>query len=267
MSGKRHLRTGRSGPSEDIFLAKIKSGVLPKHVAIIMDGNGRWARKRGKPRLAGHRAGVKNIRTVIEAAQDVGIKYLTLYVFSVDNWQRPESEVTGLMQLLKDNIKPELENIQKNNIKLRILGRWRELDPEIVKQLKKAIDTTKNNDSGYINLALNYGSRAEIVDAVKKIVEAVQAGDEDIADINEKMIEKYLYTFGIPSPDLLIRTSGEMRISDFLLWQIAYSEIWVTPVLWPDFSRKEFFDAIYDFQKRRRRFGGLDDTESDYDNA
>jgi undecaprenyl diphosphate synthase len=246
------------GKSGDIFLAEIKRGEIPKHVAIIMDGNGRWARQRRLPRLAGHRAGVEVIREVLRAAQEAGIKYMTLYAFSAENWRRPKSEVQGLMKLLKETIRKELDQLNAHGIKINIIGRWSEFPPDLVKELERATEITTQNQKGVLNLALNYGSRTEIVDAVKKIVVAVLEGRQDPATIDAETFEKYLYAPETPPPDLLIRTSGEMRVSNFLLWQIAYAEIWVTPILWPDFEREDLFRAIRDFQQRKRRYGGLD---------
>lgn len=243
----------------DVFLERIKKGKIPEHIAIIMDGNGRWAHKRGLPRLAGHRAGVEAIRRVLQAAHDSGVKYLTLYAFSSENWRRPKDEVSGLMQLLKEMIRKELDELNKNGIKLNVLGRWRELPSDVVSEIERALEITTNNKIGVLNLALNYGGRTEIIDAVNKIVAAVEEGKEDPAKIDSATFEEYLYSAGIPAPDLLIRTSGELRISNFLLWQIAYTEIWVTPVLWPDFRREHFFEAIADLQRRKRRYGGLEE--------
>lgn len=259
MEGKRSLRHKEIKGGGDIFLDNIKKGVVPKHIAIIMDGNGRWAKKRGLPRLSGHKAGLKHIQEILKTAQEVGVEYITLYAFSVENWQRPKDEVKGLMRLLKDNISNELERVHKNGIRVNILGRWHDLETDIIDELEKAVRLTSGNTQGTVNLALNYGGRTEIIDAVKKISHEVIKGEIGPDEIDEKMIGEHLYSAGIPDPDLLIRTSGELRISNFLLWQIAYTEIWVTPVLWPDFGRNDFLSAIADFQKRRRRYGGLDE--------
>jgi undecaprenyl diphosphate synthase len=239
------------------LLHQIDLAALPEHIAIIMDGNGRWARKRGLPRVAGHRAGIRAVREVIEGSAELGIKVLTLYAFSVENWKRPRSEVATLMQLLKEYLNRELDNIHKNNIRFGTIGRTDELDPSVQRQLEKAIATTCHNTGMVFNVALNYGGRAEIVDAVNRLL---RNGGRDAADrggISEDEFAKYLYTAGQPDPDLLIRTSGELRISNFLLWQIAYAEIWVTETLWPDFDRQNLYEAIIAFQKRERRYGGL----------
>jgi undecaprenyl diphosphate synthase len=239
------------------LLHQIDLAALPEHIAIIMDGNGRWARKRGLPRVAGHRAGIRAVREVIEGSAELGIKVLTLYAFSVENWKRPRSEVATLMQLLKEYLNKELENIHKNNIRFGTIGRTDRLDLSVQQQLEKAIATTCHNTGMVFNVALNYGGRAEIVDAVNRLL---SNGGRDAADrggISEDEFAKYLYTAGQPDPDLLIRTSGELRISNFLLWQIAYAEIWVTETLWPDFDRQNLYEAIIAFQKRERRYGGL----------
>lgn len=247
-SGLRKKRT----ESEDFLLNKVKSGDVPKHIAIIMDGNGRWAAKRGLPRLAGHRAGVTAIREIIEIAPRVGVEYLTLYTFSVENWRRPKDEVTGLMSLFEEILRKEIDELHKNGVRLGVIGRYNELPESTRRQFDLGIEKTAGNDGLKLLIALNYSGRAEIVDAVKKIIDDRSAADS----VNEEAIAANLYTAGIPDPDLVIRTSGEMRISNLLLWQIAYSEIWVTDILWPDFRKIDFLEAIDDFQKRKRRFGG-----------
>ncbi len=243
---------------EGLFLKKIDLNKVPEHVAIIMDGNGRWASKRGLPRLEGHRAGVKSVRRIVEAAVQIGVKYLTLFVFSAENWKRPPKEVSGLMNLFNEMIEKELPNLKKNNIKLMAIGRLEELPVLTQESLKRAIDETEKNEGLVLILALNYGGRAEIVDAVEKLVQKALLGGERAKKLSEKIFSNYLYTSNLPYPDLLIRTSGEMRVSNFLLWQIAYTEFWFTPVLWPDFQKFHFYKAIYDYQRRRRRFGGLE---------
>ncbi|PIU82976.1 MAG: isoprenyl transferase [Elusimicrobia bacterium CG06_land_8_20_14_3_00_38_11] len=226
--------------------------LIPKHIAIIMDGNGRWAKKRGLPRLYGHHAGMKSVREVVRAASDTGIRVLTLYAFSTENWNRPKSEIKGLFNLLKLFIKKELGSLHKNNVKVIIIGRISELPINIVKLVKKATEKTSKNTGMILNIALNYGGRQEIVDAVNEII------TEGIyKKVDEKIFEKYLYTTDLPFPDLIIRTSGESRISNFLLWQSAYSEFYTTKTLWPDFKKKNLMEAISDYQKRNRRFGGL----------
>jgi undecaprenyl diphosphate synthase len=240
------------------LLEQIDRSTLPSHIAIIMDGNGRWARKRGLPRVAGHRAGIGAVREVVEGSAELGIPVLTLYAFSVENWKRPRAEVSTLMGLLKEYLNKELENIHKNNIRFRTIGRVEELDATVRTELEKGIDRTRSNTGMVFNVALNYGGRAEIVDAVNRLLS--NGGKEAAANggISENDFAKYLYTAGQPDPDLLIRTSGELRISNFLLWQIAYAEIWVTDTLWPDFEKRHLYEAIIAFQKRERRYGGLE---------
>ena len=230
---------------------------MPRHIAIIMDGNGRWAQERGLPRLAGHRAGAEAVRRVTTACAEMGIEYLTLYAFSVENWKRPKREINGLMRYLKQYLKSELQLMQDNRIRLLAIGRLHELPPAVQESLRKTISATSKNTGMKLTLALNYGGRAEIIDGVKKILRDGSAGKVDPEGINEDSFSRYLYTRDIPDPELLIRTSGEMRVSNFLLWQISYTEIHVTPVNWPDFDRKDILAAIDDFQKRQRRFGGL----------
>lgn len=259
VSEKRGLRQRKEKSGGDVFLKSIKEGAIPKHIAIIMDGNGRWARKRGLPRLSGHKAGLRHIQDILKVAQEIGVEFITLYAFSVENWQRPPDEVKGLMHLLKENIGKELERVHRNGIKVNVLGRWRDLQPDIVRELENAIKTTAGNTRGTVNLALNYGGRSEIIDAFRKMSSEVLDGKLAPDDIDEDTIAGHLYSPEIPDPDLLIRTSGELRVSNFLLWQIAYTELWVTPVLWPDFGRDEFLQAVSDFQKRRRRYGGIDE--------
>ncbi len=228
---------------------------LPVHVAIIMDGNGRWARKRNLPRTSGHEAGVEAVRKVVKAAAEIGIKYLTLYTFSVENWKRPREEVTALMKLLTRTTRREIDELNKNNVRLITTGRVDGLSFSRRQVLAHAIDRTKSNTGLVLNLALNYGGRTEIIDAVKAIASAVRSGHLKPGEITEQIFENYLYTTGLPDPDLLVRTSGEMRISNFLIWQTSYTELYITDVLWPDFGRKELFEAIADYQKRERRFG------------
>jgi len=214
-----------------------------------MDGNGRWAKKRGLPRILGHRAGAKTIRTIVEAASNMGIGALTLYAFSTENWSRPTLEVRGLMLLLKEFLKTELARMMRNNIRMRTIGDISALPAPARKELSRVIEETKNNSGMVLNLALNYGGRQELVSAVQHIVDAQPE------KVTEETIGKYLYTHGLPDPDILIRTSGELRISNFLLWQIAYTELYFTPVLWPDFKPADLVDAITEFQRRERRFG------------
>ncbi len=238
---------------ENFLLRKIDKSKLPQHVAIIMDGNGRWAKKRHLPRIVGHRAGVKSIRPIVEASADLGIKYLTLYAFSVENWKRPKEEVNGLMNLFEEMIRKEGDRLHSENVKLNAIGRIDELPERVSNLLKEYMELTRKNDKLILTLALNYGGRAEIIDAVNK---AISKGERFL---KEEGLFKFLYDSSLPDPDLLIRTSGEMRVSNFLLWQIAYTEFWITPILWPDFKKHHFYQAIIDYQKRKRRFGGVEE--------
>ena len=226
---------------------------LPVHIAVIMDGNGRWAAQRHLPRVEGHRAGIDAVRDTVETAARLGIRVLTLYAFSVENWKRPAAEVGTLMLLLKRYLRSELNTLLKNNIRFRVIGRTEELAPDIKDELNLAIDRTSKNAGMLFNIALNYGGRAEIVDAARRAIEAGVRPE----DLDEERFAGFLYTAGQPDPDLLIRTSGEMRVSNFLLWQIAYAEIWVTDTLWPDFRRRHLLEAVLAYQKRDRRYGGL----------
>ncbi len=243
------------GSPEEMLLRRIDFERMPRHLAVIMDGNGRWARERGLPRVEGHRAGVQSVREIVETAARLKLEVLTLYAFSVENWKRPRFEVWTLMNLLKDYLYRELQTLLDNDIRLRVIGRWRELDKSVVKALEKALDATQHCQGMCFNIALNYSGRCEIEDACRHIVADWAAGKQ--AEIDAETIGRYLYTAGQPDPDLLIRTSGEMRLSNFLLWQIAYSEIWITPTNWPDFRRPHLYQAILDYQARDRRFGGV----------
>lgn len=226
---------------------------LPAHVAIIMDGNGRWAARRRLPRVEGHQAGIRAVRETVEASARLGIGVLTLYAFSVENWKRPEDEVSTLMALLKEYLQREISILLDNDIRFRAIGRLQDLDPDIRDELREAERRTASNRGMRFNIALNYGGRTEIVDAVRAMMRDGVAADE----VDEQRIGEYLYTSGLPDPDLLIRTSGELRVSNFLLWQIAYSEIWVTETLWPDFRRNDLIEGILAYQKRDRRYGGI----------
>jgi len=239
-------------------LNRIKKGIIPNHVAIIMDGNGRWARKRQMPRIFGHRKGADVLREIIIASRDVGVKFLTAFSFSSENWQRPKEEVNELMQLFVEVLDRELEGLIKNDVKLNLIGKREIIPKDVLKIFENSESKTRDNKSLVLNIAFSYGSRQEIVDATKKIINSYKKGKiEKEIDINTRNFSGFLYTAGIPDPDLLIRTSGEYRISNFLLWQIAYTELYFTEVLWPDFDRKHFFKAIYDYQQRNRRFGKL----------
>ncbi|MDH3253883.1 MAG: isoprenyl transferase [Acidobacteriota bacterium] len=255
-SGMTHPpRHDESDSSEQLLVRRLDRSKLPRHVAVIMDGNGRWAQQRDLSRIEGHRAGVTAVKETLEAAGELGLEILTLYAFSVENWKRPRHEVWTLMNLLKEYLRKELRTLVENDIRLGILGRWRELDPTIVRLLEKALSATAQCGGLKLNIALNYSGRCEIVDACRRIVADWAQGKG--TDIDEETIGHYLYTAGEPDPDLLIRTSGEMRLSNFLLWQISYTEIWVTDTLWPDFRRAHFLQALLDFQQRRRRYGGV----------
>lgn len=237
--------------------SQIDSHKLPNHVAIIMDGNGRWAKQKGMARVFGHKNGVKAVTETVETAAELGIKVLTLYAFSTENWKRPKKEIDVLMSLLVSSLKDELPTLQKNNIKLQSIGQIENLPKKAQKELNEVIKLTKNNSALVLNLALSYGSREEIVKAIKKISKKVVNKELTIEEIDEKIINNHLYTFTLPDVDFLIRTSGEKRISNFLLWQIAYAELYFTDVLWPDFRKEDFFKAILNYQHRERRFGKI----------
>jgi len=244
--------------SDDAALARaVNFDQLPAHVAIIMDGNGRWAQLQQKQRVEGHRAGIASVRDVVETSARLGLEVLTLYAFSIENWKRPESEVSVLMGLLKHYLRSEIDTLLKNNIRFRVVGRGDELATDIREELARAEERSAKDTGLQFNIALNYGGRAEITDAVKHLFAELLRDGRSPDAVDERAIAARLYTAGQPDPDLLIRTSGELRVSNFLLWQIAYSEIWVTDVLWPDFRRRHLLQAIADFQKRERRYGGI----------
>ncbi len=228
---------------------------LPQHIAIIMDGNGRWAKSKGKLRIFGHRSGVVSVRDIVEASVELGIKYLTLYTFSTENWNRPKLEVMAIMELLVSTIDKEINTFMENNVRLNAIGDLAMLPEKCYAELMRAIKTTSANTGLVLTLALSYSSRKEIVNAATQIALMVRKGELKVEDINEDVFENNLYTSNMPNPELLIRTSGEFRISNYLLWQIAYAELYFTPKLWPDFRREDFFEAILDYQKRERRFG------------
>lgn len=243
----------KPGSPEEKLVNQLDFSKLPKHIAVIMDGNGRWAERRKLPRIEGHRSGAESIQEVVETSARLGISYLTLFAFSKENWKRPKSEVSTLWKLLLEYLKKEDKVLMENQFKLNVIGQTERIPRNTRRELERVIEMTKNNTRMIVTLALNYSGRQEIMDAVKKI-----AADKTALDsLDEKTFSRYLYTSGIPDPDLLIRTSGELRISNFLLWQIAYSEIWITPVFWPDFRRKHILQALVDFQKRERRFGDI----------
>ena len=250
----------KGSPEEDLF-AQIDFERLPRHIAIIMDGNGRWARCRNLPRVAGHRAGIAAVRDVVETAARLGCQVLTLYAFSVENWKRPRYEVDTLMALLREYLSKELRTLQENNIAFNVIGRMEELSRAVRRELSEGMEATRANSGLLFNIALSYGGRAEIVDACNRIL-SDRSISFSAAPVDEAAFARYLYTAGQPDPDLLIRTSGELRISNFLLWQIAYAEIWVTETLWPDFRRRELLQAIVDYQKRERRYGRVSEPEA-----
>jgi len=234
---------------------KLNSDNIPKHVAIIMDGNGRWAKQRGQERLFGHAMGVESVREALKAATTCGVEYLTLYAFSTENWNRPQSEVDGLMTILVDTITKEIESLHKNNVVVKTIGDLDGLPGECGLELKKATEVTTGNTGTTLILALNYSAKTEMMSAIKSIANQYKNGDINESDFNTGLVDENLYTAGIPDPELLIRTSGELRISNFLLWQIAYSELYFTEKLWPDFKKEDFYQAIFDYQNRERRFG------------
>jgi undecaprenyl diphosphate synthase len=230
---------------------------LPRHVAVIMDGNGRWAKQRGLPRIEGHRQGAESARAIIRTAGEVGIKYLTLYAFSAENWNRPKDEVDALMKYLVHYLKSETPELNKSNVRLEVIGQIWRLPENVQEHLRKSINTLSKNNGLTLIMALSYGSRIEIVDAVRQIADKVKQGSLEPADITESVISQHLWTRNFPDPDLLIRTSGEMRVSNFLLWQISYAELVITATFWPDFRKLQFFEALEEYARRHRRFGGV----------
>jgi undecaprenyl diphosphate synthase len=241
------------GEPADLSPEKLEK--IPTHVAIIMDGNGRWAAARGLPRLAGHRAGTENLRRVIRACVEFNIKYLTIYAFSTENWGRPQEEVEGLMNILEDVIDKELDELHSEGVQLHHIGRLERLNPRLQEKVLRSIEVTKDNDRLILSIAWNYGGRDEIICAFRRMMQDGVKPEE----INDELVSRYLFTAGIPDPDLIVRTSGEMRTSNFLIWQAAYAEWYVTPTLWPDFDREEFYKALVSYSKRDRRFGRLSD--------
>ena len=237
------------------FKENIDFNNLPKHIAVIMDGNGRWAKKKGARRIFGHRNAVQAVRDITECCGELGVKYLTLYAFSTENWSRPKEEVEGLMELLVNTLKQEIGTLTENQVKLKTIGDTSHLPGNCQKNLEWAMNETKNNSGLTLILALSYSGRWEILEAAKRLASDVKEGKIQISDINEAAFSNYLKTSGIPDPELLIRTSGELRISNFLLWQIAYTELFITPTLWPDFTKEHLYEAIWSYQQRERRFG------------
>lgn len=237
--------------------ARLALQPLPGHVAIIMDGNGRWAQQRGLPRVVGHRSGVEALKRIVDCCLQLGISFLTVYAFSTENWKRPRDEVDSLMNLLAEYVEKELAQLEKNGVRVRMVGDIRGLPADAQKYVLKAQEKTRHNNRLNLQIALNYGGRMELVEAIRSICRDVEKGGIHPEDVNEEMVSSRLYTAGIPDPDLMIRSSGEMRLSNFLLWQSAYTEYWSTPTLWPDMTAAELYRAIYDYQRRRRRYGGL----------
>lgn len=238
-------------------MTKQGSGAIPRHVAVIMDGNGRWAKNRGLPRIKGHQAGAESVRAILKACRKFNIEYLTLYAFSSENWIRPRPEVTGLMALLKKFLRDQSFELHENQVKLRVIGHVQDLPSSVQSELARVIDETAHYSKGTLTLALSYGGRTELTDAMRAIARKVKDGKLNPSAISEKTIQQHLYAPDIPDPDLMIRTSGEMRISNFLLWQLSYAELYITPVLWPDFREPEFAAALENYQQRHRRFGDI----------
>ncbi len=247
------MSTGLLTPEE-----LLQRGNLPRHIAIIMDGNGRWARARGVPRLLGHREGRKSVREAIRGCVDLGVEVLSLYTFSLENWNRPKREVDALMAILRATLREERDDLKRNNVRLQVVGRPDDLPAAVRKEIAETERFLSRNTGMLLLLALSYSGRGEMVDAVRRVLADQKKGEIKPADIDEELLSSYLYTAGLPDPDLLIRTSGEMRISNFMLWQLAYTELWITDTLWPDFRRRHLFRAVADYQKRERRFGRVD---------
>ena len=256
-----HSTLAAPGSLESSLLEHIDLQRLPRHVAVIMDGNGRWAKQRNLPRVEGHRSGIAAVREIVETAARLELGVITLYAFSVENWKRPRFEVATLMMLLKEYLRKELATLMQNNIRFVPIGRIDGLDESVQRELRYAEQQTRNNSGLLFQIALNYGGRAEIIDTVNRIFQVLREKGTEDAVIDEDFFSNHLYTANVDDPDLLIRTSGELRVSNFLLWQIAYAEIHVTKVLWPDFRKRHLFEAIIDFQARNRRYGGVDDRD------
>jgi len=238
--------------------ALVERGNIPRHIAIIMDGNGRWAQKRGVPRLMGHRAGRESVREAVKGCVALGVEVLTLYTFSTENWNRPQREVQALMRILRETLKSERKELAANNVRLAIVGREQDLPADVRKAIAETRDYLSGSTGLQLNLALSYGGRRELVDAVRRLLVDAREGAIPPDSIDDQRLASYLYTAGLPDPDLLIRTSGEMRLSNFMLWQLAYTELWITDTLWPDFRRKHLFEAVADYQRRDRRYGRVD---------
>jgi undecaprenyl diphosphate synthase len=256
----RDKNNGTTEPNEQELLESLDKNRLPSHVAIIMDGNGRWALKRGLLRTLGHRAGVESLRDVVKLCCELGIKVLTVYAFSTENWKRPRDEIIILMDLLVEYLRKEVAELNQEGVRINPIGQLADLPQPAIDALADAVQLTQNNQRLILNIAINYGGRTEIVDSVKKIAHMVETGQCRVEEINAEMIASYLYTAGMPEPDLLIRPSGDYRISNFLLWQLAYTEFWFTDILWPEFRRSHLLRALVDYQRRDRRFGGLNSS-------
>jgi undecaprenyl diphosphate synthase len=254
---ERFAQVIEPGSEDEQLLGQIDPARLPRHIAVIMDGNGRWAKMRGKPRIFGHKAGAESVRAILDTCARLQIEAVTLYAFSTENWKRPKAEVSGLMSMLKRYIRSEMAEVRSNNIRFQAIGNIAGLSEGVQKEIAWAMEQTAANTGTVLSVALNYGGRAEIVEACRRAAESLINQGKSLERLSEEDIERNLYTNGLPEVDLMIRTSGEMRISNFLLWQLAYSEIYVTPTLFPDFRRKHIFEAIVDYQKRDRRFGGV----------
>ncbi|MCI3918990.1 isoprenyl transferase [Paenibacillus sp. TRM 82003] len=248
---------GKKPDEADVEAGTVHRDNVPKHVAIIMDGNGRWARQHGMPRIAGHRAGMKNVRTITMAANDLGVEALTLYAFSTENWKRPQEEVDFLMKLPQEFFPLEIDDLKANNVRIRMMGAKEGLPPHTLKTIEDAIEQTKHNTGLILNFAMNYGGRRELLLAMQRFGEQVAAGERRPEEVDEALFESYLQSEGLPDLDLLIRTSGEIRISNFMLWQLAYTELWFTDVYWPEFTKEHFYEAIRSYQGRARRYGKL----------
>lgn len=254
---KKWFSKDQTNQLNQVLIEQLDPNRIPKHVAIIMDGNGRWAQKKGFPRVYGHRNGAATLKKIVRVASDLGVKVLTAYAFSTENWKRPTDEVQFIMELFSHYLDNEIDEMHQNRVKIRFIGNIDRLDSSLQKKIEHAQNLTQFNQGLILNLAVNYGGRAELTDAVRKIAEKIKQGELDVADIDEDTITENLYTCNLPDPDLLIRPSGDLRISNFLLWQIAYSEFWFTEVNWPDFTPDLFMQAIYEYQQRDRRFGGV----------
>ncbi len=244
-------------PTDAELLKRVESVQVPKHIAIIMDGNGRWAQRQGKPRVFGHNAGMQSLKEIVRACSDLGVKYLTVYAFSTENWKRPEDEVSGIFKIMVLYIQKELKELHEKNVRINVIGDWSKIPSDAGESMTSALDMTKENTGLVFNIALNYGGRREIIDAVQRLYQDMNNKEQNAEEIDEVLFSKYMSTSGMPDPDIIIRTGGEMRLSNFLLWQCAYSEFIFTDVYWPDFTKRELLKSIDEFNSRHRRYGGL----------